>query len=158
MRRLCAGDSTAWVQLIDHWSPRLYSYILYNVEREPDTQTLLQSIFAEIVQMVVGSLKIANLTILLFSTAHQHVLRYREKHPHPLSPSHPQLLSADSPDAQRMIRFWKSFGKFAPEWQQVLLLYYLCEVSVPEISQIVGAREEELRRVLQQANYYLLRT
>jgi len=161
VRRLCASVSTAWAQLIAHWSPRLYSYVLYNVESEGDAQALVQVIFAEIVQAVVGSLRIANLTILLFSIARRHVLRYRARQVPGFSPSHPHLLATDSTNAtenQQSASFWACFQQFTPELQQVLLLHYLCGVSLPEISQIVGRREEELLRVLHRAQSLLLRT
>jgi len=158
VRRLCAEDATAWTQLIEHWSPRLYNYVFYNVATEADAQALMHAIFTEIVQVVVGSLRIANLTILLFATARQHVLRYRAQSAHVPPPTHPLLLSAERPTNQQLTSFWVCFQKFTLELQQILLLYYVCGVSLPEISQIVGRQEGELLRILQQAKYYLLRT
>ncbi len=160
-RRLRAGDSTAWLQLIEHWSPRLYSYVLYNVETEDEAQVVVQAIFAEIVQTVVGSLHIPNLNVLLFSVAYQQVLRYHQQRRYlPAPPYPPFFTSADMPTdvpEDQSATFWENFQKFLPECQQILLLYYVCGVSLSEISQIVGEQESVLLRVLRQAKAYLLR-
>ena len=80
IQQLCAGEATAWAQLLDYWNPRLYSYVIYNGATEAEAERLIHAIFSEVVQTVVGSLPVANLTVLIFSIAYQQVLRYR-KHP-----------------------------------------------------------------------------
>lgn len=66
VRQLAAGSSTAWVELMEHWSPRLYTYLLYQGLPESETQTLLHTIFTEVVQRVTGGSRVTSLTVLLF--------------------------------------------------------------------------------------------
>jgi len=51
--------------------------------------------------------------------------------------------------------FLQTLRQFTREAQQVLLLYYLFEVTLPEIAQIVGQPEETLVKVLQRFKYCL---
>lgn len=152
-QQLCAGEATAWQRLMEHWSPHLYTYVLYQGLTEAETQTLLHAIFAELVQNVVGKLRITNLTVLLFSIASQQVLNYWRQKP-VASPKQrlPALSTEANADQQRLLH---ALRQFAPEAQQVILLYYLYELPLPEIAQIVGQPEEILTKVLYRFKYYL---
>lgn len=149
--QLRAGEPTAWRALVDHWSPRLYNYVLYSGVNEAAVQTVLTTIFSAIVEAVVGSLRIANLTVLIFAIARQHVLHFCQQEPY--RSLGPPLLPA--PSDEEATRFLTIFHHFTPEVQQILLLHYLCDVSLAEISQIVGQREEVLTKLLHRAQYYL---
>jgi DNA-directed RNA polymerase specialized sigma24 family protein len=151
MRQLCAGEPVVWAQLIDHWSPCLYGYITANGASEADAQQLVCTIFSEVVQAVVGSLRIANLTVLIFSIAYQQMLNYCQQRLSPLQ-SH-RLSAADHVDPQFV--FLHTLHQFAPEVQQLLLLHYLCEVSLSDISQIVGQSEEVLKKILYRVQHHL---
>ncbi len=146
--RLYNGEPAAWLRLVERWSPRLYSYIIYNVVSETEAQKLMYLIFAEAIQAIVGSLRVANLTILFFSIAHHHVLHQRSRHanslPHQQHPTQPATAGGEAPPAN----FLYTFHQFAPEVQQVLLLRYLCGISLPEIAQIVGQPEALLTNTI----------
>lgn len=155
MRQLCAGDSAAWLHLIEHWSPRLYTYLLYQGLAEAETQTLLQAIFTEVVQSVVGGLRMANLTVLIFAIASQQVLDYCRQRPiAPLKRQEPPGSLAEARDDQQRILL-QTLRQFTPEAQQVILLYYLYELPLSEIAQIVGQPEEMLRKLLYRFKHYL---
>lgn len=156
MRQLCAGEATAWTALVELWSPRLYSYVFYNVAPEAEAQKLLTTIFAAIAKAIVGSFQISNLTILIFSIAHQHVLYYRYQNSDSTTKNNAHALASAITIDPTTAGFLDTFHHFTPELQQILLLYYLCGVSLPEISQIVGEREELLRKLLHRAQFYLL--
>jgi DNA-directed RNA polymerase specialized sigma24 family protein len=157
LRQLCAGETTAWKELVDLWSPLLYNYVLYNVAHEAEAQQLLTSIFSAIAKAIVGSQYIANLTILIFSTAHQAVLYYRHQNPYPTA-TNPSTLSTTSAtqSSSGATGFLDTFYRFTPELQQILLLYYLCGLSVSDISQIMGEREDLLIKLLRRAQVHLL--
>lgn len=50
--------------------------------------------------------------------------------------------------------FLQTFLQFPLEVRQVLLLYYLFEVTLPELAQIVGKSEEVLLKVLYRFKHY----
>lgn len=153
--QLCSGKPTAWIHFVDLWGPRLYSYVVYNTATEADAQDLMHYILAEVVQAMVGSLRAANLTILLFSIAHHHVLHYRQQNFGAIPPKQRQVVQFNNLGNGQEPKFFHSFRQFSPETQQILLLHYVCEVGVPELSQIVGQSEEGLRKTLYQAKLYL---
>lgn len=148
VRQLAAGEPTAWTQLVDSWSPRLYSYVLYNVATEDEAQALLHLIFADIVQTVVGSLRAANLTVLIFSVAHQHVVRHRQQTSDAFTGTKLHPLPTSAAANEQMAAFLDTFRRFTLELQQILLLHYLCGVSLSDVAQIVGQSEEFLTKIL----------
>jgi len=149
--QLYTGEPTAWAELVDSWSSPLYSYLVYNGVSEGEAQKLLQLIFAEVVQAMVGKVRVANLTILIFSVAHHQLLHYQGKNPdHALKKQRPSLPSETEANDQAST-FLHRFQQCAPESQQILLLHYLCGISLPEIAQIVGQSEEFLKKTLAQA-------
>lgn len=153
--RLCSGKPKAWGQLVDRWGPRLYSYLVYNTATEADAQDLMRFVLTEVVQATVGSLHSANLTILLFSIAYYHVSHYRQQNLG-LIPRRQQSVKGANPFGHgQEPQFIHIFRQFPPEIQQILLLHYVCEVSLSELSQIVGQSEERLARTLYRVKFHL---
>lgn len=152
--RLYNGEPAAWLRLVERWSPRLYSYIVYNAVSEAEAQKLIYLIFAEAIQTIVGSLRVANLTVLVFSIAHHHILHQRRRHTNPMLPAQPAASAVAEEETQKT-NFLHTFYQFAPEVQQILLLRYLCGVSLPEIAQIVGQPEAALTKTIAGAARYL---
>lgn len=153
--RLCTGDSTAWLQLVNHWSPRLYSYVIYNTESEIAARKVIHAILSEVVQTILSSPCSGNLTILIFSIAYRHVLYYCRQHPTPTPPKLRRSVDATAADSDPGTNFLAGFRQFSPETQQILLLRYLCGVTLPELAQVVGQSEERLARTLHAASDYL---
>lgn len=152
--QLCRGESRAWSQLIDHWSPHLYSYVSYNAASEADTRALLRAILSEVIQTLIGARPIHNLTTLIFSIAYQHTLRYRRQNPELLPPRGRLVYGAGETSNDAQSNFLQRLHQFTPEMQQILLLRYLCGVTLPELAQIVGQSEELLTKVLYRTRVY----
>lgn len=160
VRQLSAGQSAAWAQLIERWSPRLYSYIYYNLENEADSRRLMHEILAEAIHTVIDSPHITNLTVLIFSIAYRHILSARRRHSTYNPPLRRQArrttrthASGFASDSQT--KFLRTLRQFTPEIQQILLLRYHCGVNLSDLSQIVGQSEEVLAQTLYRATRYL---
>jgi len=151
--RLYNGEPAAWLRLVERWSPRLYSYIIYNAVSEAEAQKLLYLIFADAIQTIIGSLRVANLTVLIFSIAHYHVLHQRRRSGNPLFPPQPAAAASTVVGETQGSDFLRTFYQFAPEVQQLLLLRYLCGISLPEIAQIVGQPEALLTKTIAGATH-----
>ena len=161
--RLCTGDSSAWIQVLNDWSPRLYSYVVYNTIGEIEAKKLIHLILAEVVQTALRLPRPGNLTVLIFAIAYKHTLHYRRQNP----AATPTLLQRSTPpttidpnkidnakiDNAKGVNFLHSFRQFSLEMQQVLLLRYLCGVTLPELSQIVEQPEETLTKLIQRAKF-----
>ena len=160
---LCAGQPEAWVQLVERWSPHLYSYITYNVGNETETRRLMHVILSEVIHTVIANRKIKSLTILIFSIAYRHILHYRWEHPLDVLLM-PQSVRQTSSTMEKDVclgvnisggNFTHRFQKISPETQQLLLLRYVCGVTLTELALIVGQSEEMLSHTLYRAKLYL---
>ncbi len=157
--RLCTGQPAAWAQLIDRWSPRLYSYIFYNIGNEAEARKLMHLVLSEVIQTIICSPRINNLSVLIFSIAHRHILHY---HYADNGVSLQTQWAKDQSTVKQPIdkeqkkrTFFHRFRQFSPETQQILLLRYVCGVSLLELSQIVEQPEETLVQTLHRVKLYL---
>ena len=151
---LYIGEPTAWARFIEHWSPQVYSYLSYNQMTEAEALGLLQLIFAEVVQTIVGSLRMANLTTLIFSIAYHHVLHHRRQSAKRTLAQKIQWRAEEQRNPA--LNFLGRFDQCTPEAQQICLLYYRFGISLPEVAQIVNQSEEHLTNTLTQAKRLLL--
>jgi DNA-directed RNA polymerase specialized sigma24 family protein len=153
VRQLCDGDGDAWGQLLDHWSPHLYSYISYNVVTEADVRRLMRLILSDLIQTLIDEQPLEHLTVVIFRIAYRHLLRYRRQAPDPFV--HPlwQRKQAAATGETLPNYFFQHLQQFSPEVQQLLLLRYLCGVTLPELAQIVGQPEELLTRLLSRTRF-----
>jgi len=156
--RLCTGDSSAWIQVLNHWSPYLYSYVVYNTISEIEAKKLIHSILAEVVQTTLRLPRPGNLTVLIFAIAYKHVVRYRRQNPAAILTTSQGSVPSTTIDPAKIdnakgVNFLHSFRQFSLEMQQVLLLRYLCGVTLPELSQIVGQPEETLMKLIRRAKF-----
>lgn len=157
--RLCSGQPTAWAQLIDRWSPNLYSYLYYNIPDEAEVRTLMHLILSEMIQTVIGAAPINNLSVLIFSIAHRRVLHYRRQQEAamPQERHRTERIPAGQPGTADTTNsnFFYRFRQFSPETQQILLLRYVCGVSLLELAQIVDEPEDVILQKLYQVQRYL---
>lgn len=156
MHQLAAGESTAWTRLLTEWSPRLYHYLTANGVSEAEAQALLHQIFSTLVQQVVGSAAVANPAVLLFAIAYQQIMRYCHRQTN--SQRRQAFSPADKTDADpQAIHLRQTLQQFSPEVQQIALLYYLFDLNLAEISQIVRQPELLVRNALNQVRRQLCR-
>jgi DNA-directed RNA polymerase specialized sigma24 family protein len=153
-RQLCNGDGDAWVQLLDHWSPHLYSYVSFNAVHEADTRRLMRLILSELIQTLVGEQPVANLTVVIFRIAYRQLLRYRHQAPDPFANLLWQRKQAAATGEPLPNYFFQHLQRFSPEVQQLLLLRYVCGVTLPELAAIVGQSEELLTKILYRTRFY----
>ena len=76
LRRLQQGDEVAWVQFVDEWSPRLYSYVKYNLRGADDTEDVLSEILVAVVQAVRTFDGNVTLATFIYSIAYRKVADY----------------------------------------------------------------------------------
>ncbi len=157
--QLCAGQPQAWLQLLDRWSPRLYSYVVYNVGNENEARKLVHLILSDVIHTLIDAPKVPNLTILIFSIAYRRTLRYRQQNLPPRLPRRSEDTQVDERDDQKKTEqeayFIQRLHRFSLEAQQLLLLRYVCGVTLTELSQIIGQPKEVLAQTLYRAKLYL---
>lgn len=156
--RLCSGQPAAWAQLVDRWSPRLYSYIYYNTGEEATARKLLHEIMSDVIRTIITTPRTNNLSVLIFRIAHQHVLDYCRAQAGISQQRHLRTESATFNLASGANRtegyFFNRFHQFPLETKQVLLLRYVCGVTLVELAHIVGQSEEKILQTIERANIY----
>jgi len=144
--------------LIDRWSPRLYSYLYYNTGEEIAARRLLHLILSEVIHTVLTTPRVRNLSVLIFSIAHRHTLHYCRQQigNSKIKEGSPEKLMANAIAASDTVDgyFFHRFRQFPLETKQILLLRYVCGVTLLELSQIVGQPEEVLLQTIKRANIY----
>lgn len=161
--RLCSGQPAAWAQLVDRWSPRLYSYIYYNTGEDLAARRLLHTILHEVIQTVITRPRIENLSVLIFSIAHRQILTHCRENRTTIRPKN--LADERMAPKNEPMRppanidpidsyFFHRFRQFPLETKQILLLRYVCGVTLVELSQIVGETEDVLLRAIERVNIY----
>lgn len=140
---------------MNRWSPRLYSYVSYNVGDEAETRRLIHLILSDVIQAVIHTPRIPTLTVVIFSIAYRHVLHHlRHTSGYSMTKSQ-RSLQTHAAGSDQGINFLYRFRQASPEIQQILLLRYLCGVTLPELAQITGQSEDRLARVLAWAQHHL---
>lgn len=138
LKGLCQGQSNAWLHLLEIWSPRLYSYVIYNTYSEDDAQALLQRTFSLVMRCVINEAPrlqtLSQLTVLLVSTLYRLILHYQQQFGIPLF----DILHHQQPVDRLQQKFLATLQQLTPTVQQMLLLRYLVGLSVGELALITG--------------------
>lgn len=147
LRALRSGQAAAWQAFLNQWSPRLYTYTLYNTHSETDAQQLLQSVFSLVTRTILQSNHKFDLTTLLVAALYRAVVDYQDRQGLP-------PLSAASPaqyPTTAQVQFFQSMNKLAPSIRHVLLLRHIIGLSLHELAAITGHSLGTLRTMLQRA-------
>lgn len=138
LKGLCQGQSSAWLHLLELWSSRLYSYVIYNTYSADDAQALLQRAFSLVVRRVLNDpprlQTLSQLTVLLVSTLYRLILHYQQQFGIPLFDTLPH----QQPVNHLQQKFLATLQQLTPTVQQMLLLRYLVGLSVGELALITG--------------------
>jgi DNA-directed RNA polymerase specialized sigma24 family protein len=138
LQRLCDGQATAWRQLLELWSPRLYSYVFYNTHSDADAQVLLQKAFALVVQRVMHGTQrpqsSSALSVLLVATVYRSIMQYQQQMGVPALDAARYLQAFDRTHQH----FIAALRELAPIVQQLLLLRYLVSLSINELALVTG--------------------
>ncbi|MEZ4676865.1 MAG: sigma-70 family RNA polymerase sigma factor [Caldilineaceae bacterium] len=145
---------TAWQQLIEFWSPRLYSYVVYSTHSEVDAQHLLQQAFATVVQSLVESTHVCDLTVIVVSALYRTVARYQQEFGAP-SLDAEYLRALVNPGQPRFIDALK---QLAPQVRQLLLLRYCVGLTVTELAPITGCSASALSALFRAATQHFQST
>lgn len=149
------GDQYAWQRLVELWSPRLYSYMVYNSHSEADAQALLQSVFSTTLQVLLTELENTNLTAIIVGTAYRHVLDYQQAHGMPPYRAHTWAVDCAPQDEH----FCLKLAALPATVRHILLLRYLVGLTVWELVQATGYSKRMLASLLyRSANHFTTST
>jgi RNA polymerase sigma-70 factor, ECF subfamily len=151
------GDRGAWRDMIDHWERRLFYFIRRIVDDEQDAWDVLQQTWMAAYQGMGGIRDSRALPKWLYQTARNLALmQRRRKHPQEA----PQ--AADEGEAptcgddngvpfEDADRVHQALDQLALAHREVLTMYFLRDLSVLEIAEVVGVRPGTIKSRLHYA-------
>jgi RNA polymerase sigma-70 factor (ECF subfamily) len=159
LRRLQEGDEAAWVQFMDEWNPRLYSYVKYNLRGADEAEDVLSDILVAVVQAVRTFDGKVTLATFIYSIAYRKVADYWRRLR--VTQELTEWIATDAP-SQTSLEVYEALAELPELSQQALLLRYYVGLSVSEIAEILGrsykATESLLSRVRRQFEVAFLRS
>jgi DNA-directed RNA polymerase specialized sigma24 family protein len=141
---LRVGDSQAWQRLVEQWSPRLYSYLVYNTHSELDAQQLLQKVFSSTLQILLTESEQVNLTAIIAGSAYRHVLDYQQTQGAP----HYSENNWDVDRTQQEQLFHLRLIQLPATVRHILLLRFLIGLNVWELVLATGYSRQMLASML----------
>ncbi len=150
---LRSGDRAAWQRLVDLWSARLYTYMVYNTHSEADAQILLQSVFTTTLQVLLTELENTNLTTIIVGAAYRHVLAYQQTQGTP----HYCENNWDVDRTYHEAHFHQKLIHLPATVRHILLLRYLVGLTVWELVQATGYSRHTLASMLYNSSNYFVR-
>ncbi len=151
--KLKSGDSDAFAFFYDQYVSRIYRFVLIKVADRQLAEDLTQDIFLKVWQHLVDKKNVRSFQAFIFRIARNTVFDYyrqSQKQELPLeyleesiSVSDGIILKIDqSLEAAQLI---KAIRQLKPEYQEVLILRYVEEMSIDDISQIVQKDKNNVR-------------
>ncbi len=135
LRCLQAGDDAAWEQFMAEWSPRLYSYVRYNLRGADEAEDVLSDTLLAVVQAIGSFDGNVTLSTFIYSIACRKIADYwRGRH---VTSELPAWLSTADPSDAR-IALYEVLATLSADAQQALLLRYQVGLSVTEIAEVLG--------------------
>ncbi|PIR07006.1 MAG: hypothetical protein COV55_01100 [Candidatus Komeilibacteria bacterium CG11_big_fil_rev_8_21_14_0_20_36_20] len=158
--KLKAGDSDAFAFFYDKYVSRIYRFVMIKVSNKQIAEDLTQDIFLKIWQHLVDKRHIKNFQAFIFRIARNAVIdHYRRSNRQELPLDYifetnnyltdKTITNLDkSLDADNLLR---QLSQLKPEYQEILLLRYVEDLSIEDISQIIEKDKNNVRVILHRA-------
>ena len=162
--RLKIKDQAAFIQAYEAHQADIYRFIYFKVNSEAEAQDLTSTVFLKVWSVVqAGKLKGYNtLKSLLYTVARNTVIDfYRQNNTAntnrvslddeaeaiDIMDSRPSILETLQRDGD-MAMIYQALVELKPEYREVIIMHFVNELSVAEISQIIGKKPGNIRVIL----------
>ncbi len=158
--KLKSGDSEAFAFFYDHYVKQIYRFISLKVASRQIAEDLTQDVFLKAWQYLVDQKHIKNFQAFIYRIARNTVIDYYRQNKVENLPledfaekeelsedAMPEQIDSDI-DAEKLLQYLQ---KLKPEYQEVLLLRYVEDLSFEEISEIVQKDKNNVRVLLHRA-------
>ncbi|MCB0189941.1 MAG: hypothetical protein KDE31_36975 [Caldilineaceae bacterium] len=147
LRQLYQGDAGAWRNVIEIWSPQLYHFLLYATYCEEDAQELLHHSFVDVAKAVTRGAfipqSLSELTILIVTIVDRLVRAYQEEKGAPAWDESTLTVRFDAEQAAFLV----ALQQLAPAIRHLLLLRYLVNLPLYELSAVTGYSIANIRLI-----------
>jgi RNA polymerase sigma-70 factor (ECF subfamily) len=132
--KLQRNDQDAWEKVINEYSPKLFSYLRYNLPTREDAEDILNETFMAAVKSIRNFDGKSALTTWLYTLAHHKTVDFWRKHQHTTE----LLPSLSVSQNESGLDFQEALNRLPELARQVLLLRYREDLSVGEIAKVLG--------------------
>jgi RNA polymerase sigma-70 factor (ECF subfamily) len=148
------GDSEAYGEIYDRYAERIYRFIFFKISHQNDSEDLTSEVFLKAWQYIKEGNNVKNINALLYSIARNSVIDYYrvEARKREYEEHNPIILEktagASINTANILIgrdNLLEAVKKLKDEYSEVLILRYFDDLSVAEISEIIGKTQNNTR-------------
>ena len=163
LKKIKNGDNEAFGELYDFYAPRVYRFVRLKVDSQETAQDLTSEAFLKIWQYLQEQRKIRErFQALLYKIARNLVIDfYRSKSIREilLEDNLEEFSEAEDKETsdklvirqEEMVEVKKALIQVHPNYQDVIVWYYLDELTIPEIAEILEKNEGTVRVLIHRA-------
>ncbi len=154
VQRALEGDQSALAQIYDTYAKPIYRYHLSRVDNAPDAEDLTAQTFLAVIESLVRYQHRDNFTAWIFQIARNKLMdHFRRNHSHGeihesvVDPAQGDVLEAVVRDESRA-RLKSLLHLLDEEERELIRLRYTAELSFVEIAQLLGRKEDAVRKAI----------
>lgn len=155
-------DREAFGELYDHYIDDIFRFVYYKVSNRADAEDLTNEIFLKTWRYLIDDSKrdIDNFRALIYSTARSKVIDHYRKHSDREECSVEEMLEFETSDTNleaeveqdlTQEQILKNLKKLKDNYQEVIVLRYLQELSTKETAQVMDKSRSSVRVTLHRA-------
>lgn len=154
VQRALEGDQSALAQIYDTYAKPIYRYHFSRVDNAPDAEDLTAQTFLAVIESLVRYQHRDNFTAWIFQIARNKLMdHFRRNHSHGeihesvVDPAQGDVLEAVVRDESRA-RLKSLLHLLDEEERELIRLRYTAELSFVEIAQLLGRKEDAVRKAI----------
>lgn len=157
--RLKSGDSDAFAFFYDKYVTNIYRFVLLKVSNKQIAEDLTQDIFLKTWQHLVDKKNVKSFQAFIFRVARNIVVdHYRQTNKQALpleymdnAEDDKEDISVDLDTSLDAAKLLQQMQQLKPEYQEVLLLRYVEEMSIDEIAEVIEKDKNNVRVMIHRA-------
>lgn len=156
--KLKSGDSDAFVFFYDRYVDRIFRFVYMRVSDKTTAEDLTQDIFMKTWQHLVDKKTLQNFQAFIFRVARNRVIdHYRKSSNQELPLDYvPEITGVDDTESKldvnmELQKTIQELKKLKPEYQEILLLRHVEDLSIEDIAQILQKDKNNVRVLIHRA-------
>lgn len=155
------GDAEAYGEIYDRYVERIYRFIFFKIGNKQDAEDISSDVFLKAWQYIKEGNEIKNVNALLYSIARNSVIdyyrteakkrEYEERNPALLENIGDKSLVGKMEAIAGGEQMLKALEKLKDEYSEVIILKFFDDLSVGEISEIIGKSPNNTRVLVHRA-------
>ena len=148
-------DPDAFGEIYDEYAEKIYRFIFFKVSSEQEAEDLSSEVFLKAWNYLIGEKPVKSIGALLYTIARNRVIDYyrQRKAEIEITEDMAKIMPDDGSIAELekkadLGRVYKALGKLKDEYREIVVMRYLDDLSVSEISSIIQKTQNNVRVLL----------